>query len=90
VRLERGEHGVDGTIAAVPDPVDRLADARHQEAAELALPVEAGDVLVELPVLVAVPRVLGREPLEDVRVAELASEPVARVGGRGLVVPVRV
>ena len=88
VALERGEHRVDVGVAAVPDAVHGLAEARDQEASEVAAAVEAGHVLVQLALHVAVPAVLGGEPLEDEDVAELASEVVALVGGRRLVVPV--
>ena len=79
-------HAVDQRFAAVAFFVDRLADARQQVAADVALAVEAGDVLVELTLLGAVPGALRLQALEDEDVAELAAEVVAFVLGRGFVV----
>src|SRR5262249_30065835 len=69
--------------------VHRLTDARQQVAPDVAFAVEAGDVLVELALLVAIPRVLGGEAFQDEDVAELPPEVVALVLGGRLVVPVR-
>src|SRR5262249_45897730 len=89
VRLERRQDRIDGGIPAVADGIDRLAESGNEIAAEVALPVQARDVLVQLPLLVAVPGVFRREALENEEMAELTSEVLALVRGRRLVVPVR-
>src|SRR5262249_7743687 len=89
VRFQGGQHGVHRRVAAVAFLVHRLTDARQQVAPDVAFAVEAGDVLVELALLVAIPRVLGGEAFQDEDVAELPAEVVALVLGGRLVVPVR-
>ena len=86
--FERREHRVDRRVPTVADAVDRLAKAGDEEAAELALAVETGDILVQLALLVAGPAAVGGQPLQDERGAELPAETPAIVGGGGLVVPV--
>jgi hypothetical protein len=69
--------------------IDRLADARQEIPADVALAVETGDILVQLPLFGAVPRVLRLQALQDEDVAEEPAEVVALVRRRRLVVPVR-
>ncbi len=71
------------------DSVDGLPEARHEVAAEHAAFVQAGHILVELALVIAIPIILRSEPLQDEKMAELPPEVVAVIRRGGLVVPVR-